>query len=190
MNYRMVRYDGVLSCDFIICLEDDPSVVSYWEKPGEFRWTDGLRWKRYTPDYAVVLNDNRRIGVEVRPIKSVVKSRFLEKLPFIRRAALANGYDDFELWTEQEIRVQPRLANAALIASSRSFLADEAALHRMRLVIRESGGRGGVRHLRQASGLGNQAFRTIVRLIGLGDLRMVDASIPLDDHAAVEIPSR
>jgi len=189
MDYRMVRYDGLLSRDFILNLEDDPSVVSYWEKPNAFRWSNGVRWRKYTPDYAVDLDDGRTICVEVMPLSRVAKSRFLDRLPFNRRFAIRTGYADFELWTEQEVTIQPKLANAELVGSERSFVTDEAQTHRMRVLVRERDGRASIRDLRRESGLGRQSFRAIIRLIANGELRAVNPNVPLDDNAVVEIPN-
>ena len=189
MNYRMVRYDGMLSREFIIALEDDRHVLSYWEKPAAFRWTDGLRWKGYTPDYAVDLADGRRMAVEVMPLDRVAKTGFLKRSPFIRRAAIRSGYFDFELWTEAEIVQQPLHANAGLIASERSFVIDDAHVHRMRIAVREMGGRARVADLRRKSGIGSQSFRTVVRLVAIGDLSIADPFVPLDDDAVVAIPA-
>ncbi len=190
MDFRMVRWDGTPSRAFIVVLEGDKAVISYREKPAPFRWTDGLRWRTYTPDFAVDLADGRKIGVEVMPMRRVVKTGFLRRLPHIRRAALGNGYSDFELWTENEIEQQPRLANEALIASERTFVSDEGEEHRMRLAIRELGGRASVSQLRRASGLESRSFRAVVRLVALGELRATRPDLPLDDYAVVEIPNR
>ena len=141
MDFRMVRYDGMLSRDFVVTMENDAAVTAYWEKPASFRWTDGLRWRSYTPDYAVDLIDGRTIAVEVMPLAKVAKTRFLARAPHIRRAAIGAGYSDFELWTDAEIERQPRLANAGLLASERSFVVDEEQLHRVRVAVRELGGR-------------------------------------------------
>ncbi|BBU63062.1 hypothetical protein MSC49_29970 [Methylosinus sp. C49] len=191
MNYRMVRCDGTLSSDFVVLMENDPNVQEYWEKPASFRWKDDKGKRRnYTPDFAVVLADGRWIAVEVMPMTLVGRTRFLSKAPFIRTAALDAGYDGFELWTDREISVQPRLANASLLAGARTFVADEAALHSMRVVVRELGGRACVRDLRRLSGLGDRAFRAVARLVAFGELRMVHDDVLLDDHAFVEIPPR
>jgi hypothetical protein len=189
MNFRMVRYDGMLSREFIIALENDRRVLSYWEKPKVFRWTNGLRWKDYTPDYAVDLADGRKIAVEVMPLIQVAKTGFLNRSPFIRRAAIEAGYADFELWTEREFVRQPSHANADLLASERSFVVDDAHVHRMRLVAREMGGRARVGDLRRKSGVGPQSFRTVIRLVAIGDLRIANSFAPLDDDAVVEIPA-
>lgn len=122
MNYRMVRCDGTLSSDFVVLMENDPSVVEYWEKPASFRWKDDKGKRRnYTPDFAVVLADGRWIAVEVMPMTLVGRTRFLSKAPFIRTAALDAGYDGFELWTDREISVQPKLAKR-LAARRRAHL--------------------------------------------------------------------
>ena len=190
MAYRMVRYDGMLSRNFILNMESDTSVISYWEKPAPFRWTDGLRWKTYPPDYAVDIADGRKICVEVMALYWVARTRFLVRLPHIRRSAIRAGYADFELWTEHELAIQPRLANAALLSSERSFVIEEAHIHRMRVVVREQGGRASIRDLRRKSGLGRPSFRAVIRLIANGELCAVNPDLPLDDYAVVEISKR
>jgi hypothetical protein len=187
MDFRMVRYDGMLARSFVVTMENDPAVVAYWEKPAPFRWTDGLRWRSYTPDYAVELADGRTIAVEVMPLAKVAKTQFMGRAPNIRCAAVGAGYSDFELWTEAEIESQPRLANAGLLASERSFVDDDEQLHRVRVAVRELGGRARVGELRRASRLAECSFRAVVRLVALGELRMTDDAIPLDDNAAVEV---
>jgi hypothetical protein len=191
MDFRMVRYDGMPSRECILTFESDPKVIAYWEKPGGFRWTDGYCWRDYDPDYAVDLADGRRIAVEVRPSYRVAKTRFLEKLPHIRRHAISEaGYDDLELWTEVEIQVQPRLANAALIASERTFVFSEEEEHRMRLAARRIGGRATVRQLRAAFGFGERSFRAVIRLVALGELVVERPDLPLDDNAIVAAANR
>ena len=187
MNFRLVRYDGMLSHDLILKLESDSAVISYWEKPATVRWSDGLRWKTYRPDYKVDLVDGRSICVEVMPLAKVAKTGFLHRLPHIRRYCLRAGYADFELWTEQELSIQPRLANDALLGSARTFVTDDAVTLRVRVLIRERGGRATIRDLRRESGLGRRSFRAVIRLVATGELCAVNPNQPLDDNATVEI---
>ena len=60
-------------------------------------------------------------------------------------------------------------------------------MHRLQVVLREVGGRATVRDLRRASGLGDRAFRMIVRLVADGFARMARPDVPFDDHAVVEL---
>ncbi|WP_292495333.1 hypothetical protein [Methylobacterium sp.] len=180
----MVAYEGLLARDFIILLEQDDSVLRYQEEPTAFWWHDGFRRRSYTPDFAVDLDDGRSICVEVKPLKKVVKLGWDEFRPLIEVGARAAGYDSFELWTEIEIDALG-VANAALIASERSFVVDETEQHTMRMVLDRFGGLGRVRELRAASSLGARAFRAIVSLVARGEAELADLGRPFDDYALI-----
>lgn len=190
MGYRMVAYEGLLARDFILILEQDDAVLRYQEEPVPFRWHDGVRWRRYTPDFAVEIDDGRRISVEVKPRKRVIRLGWDGIRPRIEAGARAAGYDGFELWTEVEIDAL-RVANAALVASERSFVVDEAEQHTIRVVLDRFGGEARVRELRAASGLGTRAFRAVVALVARGEAELTEPGRPFDDHALVRrSPSR
>ena len=184
MGSRMVAYEGLLARDFILLLEQDDAVLRYQEEPTAFRWHDGARGRSYTPDFAVEIDDGRRIAVEVKPLKRVVRLGWDRIRPRIEAGARAAGYDGFELWTEIEIGAL-RVANAALIASERSFVVDEAEQHTMRIVLDRFGGQARVRELRAASGLRARAFRAVVALIARGEAELVEPGRPFDDHAVI-----
>ena len=183
MGYRMVAYEGLLSRDFIVLVENDPRVVSYQEEPDAFPWFDGECWHSYTPDFAVTLDDGRRICVEIKPF------RRLAKLPRgfrrgVEAGAMDQGYDAFEIWTDREIGGLA-LANASLVASERTFIVDEAELHRMRVTVDALGGRSTIRDLRIRSGLGTRAFRAAIALVARRELVAEDHMRPLDDNAVL-----
>jgi len=188
MGYRMVAYEGLLARDFILLLEQDDAVLRYQEEPKPFRWHDGVRWRGYTPDFGVETDDGRRICVEVKPLKRVVKRGWDEIRPRVEAGARAAGYDTFELWTETEIDAL-RVANATLVASERSFVVDEAEQHTMRVVLDRCGGQGRVRELRAASGLQARAFRAVVALVARGEAELADPRRPFDDHAVIRRPT-
>ncbi|AYO83178.1 hypothetical protein ABID82_003314 [Methylobacterium sp. PvP062] len=188
MGYRMVAYEGLLARDFILILEQDDAVLRYQEEPVPFRWHDGVRWRRYTPDFAVEIDDGRRISVEVKPRKRVIRLGWDGIRPRIEAGARAAGYDGFELWTEAEIDAL-RVANAALLASERTFVVDEAEQHTMRVVLDRCGGQGRVRELRAASGLQDRAFRAVVALVARGEAELADPGRPFDDHAVIRRPA-
>lgn len=189
MAYRMVAYEGLLARDFILLLEDDQAVLSYQEEPQPFRWHDGVRWRSYTPDFAVEIIDGRRIVVEVKPRKKVIALGWDGIRPLVEIGAKNAGYDSLELWTEAEINTL-RVANASLIASERSFVVDEGERHTMRVVLNRFGGRGQVRELRAASGLGRRAFRAVVSMIARGEAELTNSDLPFDDHAQVSVSAR
>jgi hypothetical protein len=190
MGFRMVAYEGILVREFMALLEDDGNVVSYREAPPPFAWDDGGEGGECRCDVAVTLADGRRIAVLVHHARYVRKANLKAIVPHLRDGAMAAGYDGFELWTEREIHAGHGLANALLIASERTFVDDEAALHTMLNAVDRLGGRATVRELRIESNLGAAAFRAIVKLIATGALVQVDRRAILDDHALVEIPRR
>jgi hypothetical protein len=190
MDNKMTRWDGMLSYKLILLLENDPSVISYFEKPLSVRWTDGARWRTYTPKFSIHLADGRKICVEVRATKRVEKTRFLAAFPHIRRAILKGGFDEFELWTEKHIEIQPQLANAELIASERSFVTNAETEHLTLKALLQLGGSAKVRDLRRASGVGQGSFRAVVRLVAAGHARLARPDLVFDDSAVVEIPQK
>ncbi|MFC6789994.1 Tn7 transposase TnsA N-terminal domain-containing protein [Methylobacterium komagatae] len=96
MGYRMVAYEGLLARDFILILEQDDAVLRYQEEPAPFRWHDGVRWRSYTADFAVEIDDGRRVAVEVKPRKRVIRLGWDGFRPRIEAGARAAGYDGFE----------------------------------------------------------------------------------------------
>lgn len=188
MGYRMVAYEGLLARHFMAICDADPDVVSYQEEPPPFEWTDGWRSRRYFPDVAVTLADGRVICVEVKPSVIIEKAEPRERYLHIAAAAEANGYSQFEVWTEEDIYAGVDLHNALLLASEITFVADEAALHQVKSAIDALGGSATIRALRQAANLGSQAFRTIVRLIAQGVLAAADPTQLIDDRMIVQIP--
>lgn len=190
MDYRMVAYEGLLVREFMALLEADGNVPSYREAPEEFRWFDGLRRRGCRCHVAVSLADGRAVAVLVHHADYVDKKGLRSLLPFIADGAAEAGYDDLELWTECEIHAGNALANAFLVASENSFVVDEEPLHMMRATVDRLGGRARVRDLRLSSGLGERAFRAVVKLVALGDLVPVDPAAILDDFAFVKVPRR
>jgi len=190
MGFRMVAYEGILVREFMALLEDDANVVSYREAPPPFAWDDGDEGGECRCHVAVTLADGGRIAVLVHHARHVRKADLAAIVPYLTDGAIAAGYDGFELWTEHEIHAGHGLANALLIASERTFVVDETALHTMRNAVDRLGGHATVRELRIESSLGAAAFRAVVKLIAMGELVQVDRRAILDDHALVEIPRR
>ncbi|KAA2235867.1 hypothetical protein [Salinarimonas soli] len=188
MGYRMVAYEGLLARDYIVLIEDDPCVVSYQEEPAPFRWFDGAEWRLHRPDFAVRYDDGSKVCAQVKPARRVASLGGIGAFGLLAAAAKANGYDRFELWTELTMDAV-RLANAALVASERTFLVDEVELHTMRVTVDRFGGDARIVDLRLASGLGDRSFRAVLALVARGELAPVDPFRLLDDHALVRVPA-
>ncbi len=60
-------------------LHPDPGAVTMpscatRRSPAPFRWHDGVRWRSYTADIGVEIDDGRRPAVEVKPRKRVIRA--------------------------------------------------------------------------------------------------------------------
>ena len=79
MGYRMVAYEGLLARDFILILEQDDAVLRYQEEPAPFRWHDGVRWRRYTADFAVEIDDADANPEALTPPHSVLTEHLIDE---------------------------------------------------------------------------------------------------------------
>lgn len=185
-NEDMVQYESILERDYIQLLESDPGVLKYSEQPKPLRWSDGEHSYVTTFDFVVTRRDKTRYLAEVKPLTKVIKYKLDELYGYARAAAIADGYGDFELWTDREIRAMPRLGNAELIVSSAtafSELAFELALLTAIDSMRRHSDRATIRELRAASKLGQVGYWQIIRMVARGQLIPVDATASLDDRA-------
>lgn len=185
-DYRLIGYEGVLERDFIILLEDDDEVISFNEQDRPVRWKDGNKWRRYTPDFGLVFANRRRVGVEVKPLDHVIKRNLLPSFKAIRRAAISQGvYDDFQLWTDREIRASNDLRNAEFKFSERhQHHSSQEGIH-LRTAFAHLNGRASVAELRLASGLGDRVYRASLRMAAEGNCILENPSELFEDHSIV-----
>lgn len=127
-----ISFESLLESDGIAVLETDPDVVAYWTQPETMTWRepDG-RVRRYTPDVLVQMRSRR----EYREIKPATRLRRDPSLAGrrgrIEAECRARGATHV-VWTDADIRREPRLSNArAIIAARRTPIrspADERLL--------------------------------------------------------------
>jgi hypothetical protein len=187
-NNRMIQYESILERDFIQLAESDRGVAAYSEQPIPLEWTDGYETFRTTFDFRVERSDGRRYLVEIKPLSKVVKYRLDLLYGFARAAAKEAGYDDFELWTERELKAMPRLLNAELLVAGDTTFEDESFLLAALSAasdLRRSSDRTTVRAMRVASNLGEGAYWAVIRMVARGQLIPVDPAAPLDDNAVL-----
>ncbi|MGC0322527.1 hypothetical protein ABIG06_003156 [Bradyrhizobium sp. USDA 326] len=120
-GWKGIPFESMIEMDFLVVtdaflrtllgIEAQPCVVEYF--------FDG-KHRRWIPDFALVVSDDpRRILVEVKTLLDLYPEDAEEaaharaKWAAIERAAISAGYG-FALYTENEIRVQPRLDNAMM----------------------------------------------------------------------------
>ncbi len=185
-EYRLIGYEGTLERDFIYLLEDDDNVVSYQEQDVKLRWHDGDRWRRYTPDFCVQYGNGWRVCVEVKPLDIVEKLDLLPVYALIQHYALASKrYDEFQLWTDEDIRETHDLANAELRFSERHQHDGETEGMAVRTAFARLNGRATVARLRFESGLGERAYRGILRLMAEGDCQLENPDQLIEDDSVV-----
>ncbi|WP_188577940.1 hypothetical protein [Azorhizobium oxalatiphilum] len=169
-------------------LEEDDNVVAYQEAPASFRWSDGRKIRTCYPTAAARLTDGRLICLLLNRSQRSFPECDPAYAHSVRQAAAKAGYDAVEIWTETEIKAGNRLANALLVGHARCVDADQMHLHAVRTAIDRLGGKASIRDLRISCGLGNQAFRAIIKLIAMRELKPINANDILDDFAVVQIP--
>jgi hypothetical protein len=187
-NGRMIQYESILERDFIQLIEADRDVVSYSEQPTPLEWSDGYEFFKTTFDFCVERSDGRRYLVEVKPLSKVIKYRLDLLYGFARAAAKEAGYDEFELWTDRELKAMPRLLNAELQVASATTFEDESCLLTMLSTaseLRRRSDRTTVREMRAASNLGHAAYWAVIRMVARGQLVPLDPTAPLDDSAVL-----
>jgi len=187
MNFRRVFYSGLSMRSLLALLESDDSVISYQEAPPELRWSDGRRFRMCRPVASARLRDRRLICILMERRRGRLSS---DEVLTVREVACGHGYDDLEVWSEADIYTGGQVPNAMLLGNVGLFEFEPAHLHTVRTALERSGGRSTIRDLRISSRLGTNAFRTIVKLIALGEIVPLRPNAILDDFAIVQIPKR
>jgi hypothetical protein len=113
----MIAYRGTLAFDFLVTSEANPDVLSIAKGGAPLAWYDGEGWRQYIPRYSVTLRDGpdgaaRTIAVEVA--SSVEEAKRAEEFHRLRVEARRNRRS-FQVFTEKQVRVEPRLSNCKLI---------------------------------------------------------------------------
>jgi hypothetical protein len=123
-GWKGIPFESMIEMDWLIVsdafhrtlreIEAQPCIVDYF--------FDG-KHRKWIPDFGLtVSDDSRRILVEVKTLEVLypedpeMKDFVHAKWAAIRRAAIDDG-NGFALYTENEIRVRPRLDNATLSSS-------------------------------------------------------------------------
>jgi hypothetical protein len=188
-NERLISYRSLLERDFIVLLEDDRKVSSYSERPDPFEWSDGCA-RETICEFAYQHAVRGRILAVVKPASTLAKHELIEIFDLARPHARKAGYADIEVWTEKEVRVTPRLANAEMRVFQQTPNRDDAHVLAARTAMLDGGGRITIGELRDRSNLGQDAYRTILRLVADGVFHSEDPDALLDDHAMLRAKSR
>jgi len=119
---QLVAFESLLEADLIALLEVSPDVLRFHAQPETIRWREPTgRLRRYTPDFLVETAREGRVYREVKPRRRLLKDPTLggRRARIVAECAERGG--QFEVWTEVEIRAEPRAANVrAILAAGRS----------------------------------------------------------------------
>ena len=185
-DYRLIAFEGTIERDFIYLIEDDDEIVSYQEQPPQFRWHDGNQYRKYTPDFKLQLEGGRRIGIEIKPLAVVEKHDLIPVYGNIRQTAVESGeYDDFQLWTDRDIRESNDLENARIRYSERHQHQESMESVIVRAAFDRLNGRARIEDLRRETGIGNRAYRAIVRMMAEGDACLENNDLFIEDNSFI-----
>lgn len=125
-----VWWESQIERDFIYYLEFDTDVIRYASQPVIIEYPFEGKIKKHIPDFEVWrYSSERRKFVENKPYEKTQKTEFIEKTRAI--TAFLLGQDiDYQVVTENDIRVYPRLENLKLLHrySNVDITSDEATL--------------------------------------------------------------
>jgi hypothetical protein len=127
-NERLVAFESLIERDFIYLLEYDRDVICYKEQPLEINYRDNNRLKKCYPDFEV-LRKSRKQLIEVKPHAKLVKilqdETIINKFNAVALYCDANGYSDFKIVTDKDIRTGNALKNIRLLFSYSNIIVPE-----------------------------------------------------------------
>ena len=173
-----VPFESLLEADLIVLHEVNPDVISFGAQPETFRWSDHGKQRRYTPDFKVHL----RCGASV--FREVKMECWLRRNPTFNgrleriKAECRARHAEFEIWTEHDVRREPRYGNARLILRCSDGLDDMIALTSTWEVL-ASAETMSLDEIISRTGLGDRAFAAAVSLVRLG-YALIDWDAPLN----------
>jgi hypothetical protein len=117
-------FESLLERDALVVLEADQRVADYAAQPETFQVR--ATGTRYTPDLLVEYTNGRRLFREVKPAAKVRVSPALTRhLDQVVAACAARGAH-FDVWTDDDIRREPRLSNSHRVTKSVAFVSANA----------------------------------------------------------------
>lgn len=115
-NQQHLQWEPQLERDCMRVLDVLPDVGSFSEQPFPLRYMCSGKEMTYYPDL-LVTRAGRQTVIEVKPYEKAITPEAIEKFNNIE-SALAELGISFEVWTEKEIRSEPRWSNVILLMST------------------------------------------------------------------------
>lgn len=116
---RMVPWESFVERDAILLLEISSGVVSYKAQPTVIYYFDGSKFRKYYPDFEVVLSDGSMFHLEIKLAEELKKPELKTKFRLIASHYQNIGFG-FKIVTEEDLRREPLLSNAQTLAYLRS----------------------------------------------------------------------
>jgi hypothetical protein len=110
----LLTWESGLERDLIRLMEWAPFATRLVTQPLRIAYIDGGKTRRYTPDLLVGRDGAPDKLIEVKYAEATESEEFRRWQRLITRACDELGYE-FEVWTEREIRVDPRLQNVSYL---------------------------------------------------------------------------
>lgn len=107
---RMVHYESEHELNAIHLHDADPAVTLIREQPARLRFVLNGEVRTHVPDFYVE-SEGKKIFREVKEVKEANRDEIRERTDLLKSILPIKGYE-YDLITEEEIEVQPRLENA------------------------------------------------------------------------------
>lgn len=182
--------ESLLERDFQVLLTANPWVKNYGVQCHQLvYWAPNARGsfirRTYTPDITALGPDGQVAVMEVKAGEFVRRDKWQRVEPYIREAYHRDHGVTFQVFTEVEVRAQPRLANCQEIIRFRSSDDFEADAVVRRLV---AGGRFATLGDLIASALDGtideiRSYGAIMRSVMVGELS-IDMSVPISEQTS------
>jgi len=192
----LALFESLLERDFQTVLCADPRVQAYAVQSHQLHYwlpsaSDGKTNQNphiYTPDVSVILKDGRPVVFEVKHSRLRLRESWQKREPHIRRAYIEDHGVHFQVVTEQNIRIQPRLSNYEIMLRHRHPADDVEA----EIAVRDA-----LFRVRQQSNIGevcdacllrdnrlSRSYSALIRL-ALGGEIVLDLNAPLSLATAI-----
>lgn len=136
-NHRPVQWESRLERDAICKLEIDPDVTGYESQSVVVLYRLNGILREYHPDLKVRRARSQGF-IEVKPSDEAQLPENQERFAEIARVLETEGFD-FIVWTEKEIRQQPRLNNTKYLLRYRRVRYEHSQIKPLRELIERSG---------------------------------------------------
>ncbi len=111
---KTILVESILESQYCLQLEFIEEVFTYFPQPKTFSVLCAGFQKTYTPDFEVHYVDGRKSYVEVKPAEKSEEEDYQTLFDSFRAALCGTGYN-FEVVTDKDILIEPRLANYEIL---------------------------------------------------------------------------